>query len=109
MANFTNFNSSNQNKPLCAFRTPSYLPTNDELMKAYVKRNKLWNGMSDKQSINKFIKLINFPPHIHPNLYDACELDEIENIKNGTIEPPCPDIRDFLDHDVQIRIGYKKI
>ena len=99
-----NFNSSKQNTT----RTPSYLPTNDELLKAFIKRNKKWKGMSDEQSINKFNKLINFPPCKFPNMYDKFELDEFQNIKNGTIEPPCPNIKDFLDIDVQKRIGYKK-
>ena len=99
------YNCDNTNK----IWRPYYLPSNTELLKAFIKRNKEWKGIDKNESIIKFNKLINYPPSLFPYLYDSGEHEEINSIKNGTIEPPCPDIRDFLDIHVQIRIGYKKI
>ena len=87
---------------------PAYLPTYNELKKAYVKRNNIMKSITNEESIIEFDKHFNFPHSLFPQLYNEDEHFEFENIKNGTIEPPRPDIREFLDPNVQIRIGYIK-
>jgi hypothetical protein len=82
---------------------PVYLPTNEELLKAYIKRNKYWRDMDECESTIKFKKILKYPPKLYPNMYTLIELEEFEGI-----EPPPPDIREFMDLDVQYRIGYKK-
>jgi hypothetical protein len=84
---------------------PVYLPTNDELLNAYVKRQKYWKGINENISTAKFKKILKYPPKSHPNMYSEDEMDEFY----GRIEPPPPDIRDYMDLQTQIRIGYKKI
>jgi len=87
---------------------PAYLPTYNELKKAYIKRNNIMKSITNEESIIEFDKHFNFPHSLFPQLYNEDEHFEFENIKNGTIEPPRPDIREFLDPNVQIRIGYIK-
>ena len=109
-------NENNENIPMmCSINSerfthwrPAYLPTYNELKKAYVKRNNIIKSITNEESIIEFDKYFNFPHSLFPQLYNEDEHFEFENIKNGTIEPPRSDIREFLDPNVQIRIGYIK-
>ena len=109
-------NENNENIPMmCSINSerfthwrPAYLPTYNELKKAYIKRNNIMKSITNEESIIEFDKHFNFPHSLFPQLYNEDEHFEFENIKNGTIEPPRPDIREFLDPNVQIRIGYIK-